>query len=102
MKVGFLRPSIEKDFEFFVRNLPKLEAVEFCGIAKILSVPLYKQIGMETIDPKELKEMIDICADSYVYAIDSFMKEDKQLALKVIENETKADDMEINLRAKHI
>jgi hypothetical protein len=57
MKVGFLRPSIEKDFEFFVRNLPKLEAVEFCGIAKILSVPLYKQIGMETIDPKELKEM---------------------------------------------
>jgi hypothetical protein len=57
MKVGFLRPSIEKDFEFFVRNLPKLEPVEFCGIAKILSVPLYKQIGMETIDPKELKEM---------------------------------------------
>lgn len=57
MKVGFLRPSIEKDFEFFVRNLPKLEAVEFCGIAKILSVPLYKQIGMETIGPKELKEM---------------------------------------------
>ena len=57
MNVGFLRPSIEKDFEFFVRNLPKLEAVEFCGIAKILSVPLYKQIGLETIDPKELKEM---------------------------------------------
>ena len=57
MRPSFFRPAIEKDFEFFVRNLPKLEPVEFCGIAKILSVPLYKQIGLETIDPKELKEM---------------------------------------------
>jgi hypothetical protein len=42
MKVGFLRPSIEKDFEFFIRNLPKLEVIEICGIAKILGVQLHK------------------------------------------------------------
>ena len=46
--------------------------------------------------------MIDVCADAYVYAIDAFVNNDKDLALKVVENETRADDMEIKLRAKHI
>ena len=30
----------EKDFEFFVKALPSLEAVEFTGLAKILGVKL--------------------------------------------------------------
>ena len=36
------KTNLEKEFDFFVRNLPKLEAVEFGGIAKILGVALYK------------------------------------------------------------
>lgn len=33
---------IEKDFEFFVKSLPALEPIEFCGLAKILSVSMVK------------------------------------------------------------
>ena len=50
----------------------------------------------------ELKEMLDVCFDCYNYAIEAFMEENKDKALKVIENETRADDLEIKLRAKHI
>lgn len=59
MKVGFMRPSIEKDFEYFIRNLPKLEPVEFCGIAKILSVPLYKTALPEGVKIEDLKDMTE-------------------------------------------
>lgn len=59
MKVGFMRPSIEKDFEYFIRNLPKLEPVEFCGIAKILSVPLYKMALPEGVKTEDLKDMTE-------------------------------------------
>ena len=53
------KSNLEKDFEYFVKNLPKLEAVEFGGIAKILGVALYKQIGVEHISVEELKNMSD-------------------------------------------
>ena len=53
------RSNLEKDFEYFVKNLPKLEAVEFGGIAKILGVALYKQIGVEDLSVEELKNMSD-------------------------------------------
>lgn len=50
----------------------------------------------------ELREMIEVCFDCYNYAIEAFMEENKDKALQVIENETRADDLEIKLRAKHI
>lgn len=50
----------------------------------------------------EMKEMISVCFDSYKYAIEAFVEESKDKALKVIEKETIADDLEIKLRAKHI
>ena len=51
--------NLEKEFDFFIRNLPKLEAVEFGGIAKILGVALYRQIGVEDLSIEELKNMSD-------------------------------------------
>ena len=50
----------------------------------------------------ELKEMIEVCAESYEYAIQAFMENDKEKALKVIEKEKKADELEVTLRTKHI
>lgn len=61
----FLRSNLEKDFEFFVKNVSKLEPVEFCGLARILSVPTLRglhEIGL-TVDelkiktPEELEEI---------------------------------------------
>lgn len=50
----------------------------------------------------EMKEMLEVCFDSYNYAIEAFIEESKEKALKVIEKETKADNLEIKLRSKHI
>lgn len=57
MRNKFFRSSLEKDFEFFVKNLSKLEPVEFFGLAKILSVPMYKSLELAEIDPKNLKDL---------------------------------------------
>lgn len=50
----------------------------------------------------ELKEMIDVCFDSYRYAIEAFAENDKEKAMKVIEKESQADDLEIKLRTGHM
>lgn len=55
--MNMFRSNLEKDFEYFVRHIGKLEAVEFCGLAKILSVDMYKKIALDEIDPKELKDL---------------------------------------------
>ena len=55
--MSIFRSNLEKDFEYFVRHIGKLEAVEFCGLAKILSVDMYKKISLDEIDPKDLKDL---------------------------------------------
>lgn len=47
----------EKEFEFFVENLVKLEPIEFIGLAKILSVPLVRLDQVREIDLERAKEM---------------------------------------------
>ena len=42
MKLKIGQSRIEADFEYFIRALPALEPVEFCGLAKILSVPMVR------------------------------------------------------------
>ena len=49
-----------------------------------------------------LKQMIEVCADSYKYAIEAYIENDKEKAMKVIEKESVADDLEIKLRNKHM
>ena len=44
----------------------------------------------------------DVCIDSYKYALRAFVEGSREMALKVIEKETKADDLEITLRSRHI
>lgn len=51
---------------------------------------------------RELKHMIDVCVDSYEYALDAFEHRSKEKALMVIEKETEADELEVSLRARHI
>ena len=55
--MSFMQKRIEKDFEFFVKALPKLEPVEFCGLAKLLSVPMTKSnIEISKEEFENLKE----------------------------------------------
>ncbi len=50
----------------------------------------------------EMQEMLDVCADSYKYAIEAFIEGDKDKAYKTVEKERKADELEQTLRTKHI
>lgn len=54
-----LQTRIEKDFEFFVKNLPVLEPVEFMGLAKILGVPTVRESELLEIDKKMIDENAD-------------------------------------------
>lgn len=61
-----------------------------------------KKLSFSEVGETGLKEMMDVCEDSYKYAIEAFMEEDKEKALKAIEKERRADELEIELRSKHI
>ncbi|MEE1087015.1 MAG: Na/Pi cotransporter family protein [Schaedlerella sp.] len=51
---------------------------------------------------EQLKEMITVCVESYKYAIEAFAEDNKDKAMKVIEKESIADDLEIKLRTSHM
>ena len=52
----FLRSNLEKDFEFFVKNIVKLQPTEFCGLAKILSVRTVRGLDEIDISTEDLKD----------------------------------------------
>ena len=97
----------DKEHEYVARLLQIVSDIErisdYCeNISEYAEAMAEKKIQFSEIGAASLKEMMDVCADSYVYAIDSFVENDTDKALKVIEKETKADELEIRLRSKHI
>ena len=46
--------------------------------------------------------MIEVCTNSYFYALEAYETRSREKALLVIEEETKADALEISMRASHI
>lgn len=57
MRVDFFRSSLEKDFEYFVRNIGKLNPAEFCGLAKVLSVPMIDKEKVEGLTSEQIEEL---------------------------------------------
>lgn len=57
MSLNFFRSGIEKDFEFFVKNITKLNPAEFCGLAKVLSVPMIDKAKVEGLTPEQIEEL---------------------------------------------
>ena len=57
IKSSFFKSGLEKDFEYFVRNIGKLNPAEFCGLAKILSVPMIDQAKIEDLTPEQIEEL---------------------------------------------
>ena len=54
---NFFRSSLEKDFEYFVKNIGKLNPAEFCGLAKVLSVPMIDHAKVEGLTPEQIEEL---------------------------------------------
>lgn len=76
---------------------------DYCeNIAEFAEEMREKKLQFTEEGTAEMKGMLNVCFDAYKYAIESFKNNDKEIALKVIECETKADDLEIELRSKHI
>lgn len=57
IKSSFFKSTLEKDFEYFVRNIGKLNPAEFCGLAKILSVPMIDKAKIEGLTPEQIEEL---------------------------------------------
>lgn len=49
------KKNIEKDFEFFIRNIVKLEPAEFCGLATVLSVPMVDREKIVGLTPEQIE-----------------------------------------------
>ena len=97
----------DKEHEYVARLLQVVSDIErisdYCeNISEYAENMAEKKLTFSELGESALREMLDVCADSYFYAIDAFTEENKDKALKVIECETKADDLEIKLRSKHI
>ena len=76
---------------------------DYCENISEFAETLYeKKVAFSEIGSSQLKEMLDVCIDSYKYALEAFEEKSKEKALKVIEKETQADDLEITLRSRHV
>ena len=106
IKITSLQIS-KKEHEYVARLVQILSDMErisdYCeNISEYAEEMAEKKLSFSEIGRAGLQEMFEVCADSYRYAIEAFMEEDKEKALMAIEKETLADDLEVELRTKHI
>lgn len=97
----------DQEHENVARLLQVVSDIERVGdycenISEFAEEMAENKLSFSEIGTQELKEMIEVCADSYEYAVQAFMENDREKALKVIEKEIRADELEVQLRTKHI
>ncbi len=95
------------EHEFATRLVQVVSDIErvsdYCeNISEYAEVMADRKISFSGAAELEMKEMLDTCANSYYYAIDAFMSNNKEQAKQVIEFERKADSLEETLRTNHI
>lgn len=93
-----------QDLAHLLQIVSDMERVsDYCENISEFAETLYqKKLEFSETGVQHLEEMLDVCVDSYMYALQAFEEMSKDSALKVIEKETRADDLEISLRSKHI
>ncbi len=87
-----------------VQVLSDMERIsDYCeNISEFAETMADRKLSFSEVGEAGLKEMLEVCVDSFRYAIDGFIQEDKDKALLAIEKEREADRLEIELRSKHI
>ena len=76
---------------------------DYCeNISEFAEALAEKKAAFSEVGRAHLKEMLEVCTASYLYALEALESNEKNSALKTIEKETEADGMEISMRAKHI
>lgn len=76
---------------------------DYCeNISECAEAMRERKLEFSEIATEEIKQMMDVCEESYLYAKEAFFEKSSEKAVKVIEKETLADDLEVRLRNKHI
>lgn len=93
-----------QDLAHLLQMVSDIERIsDYCENISEFAETLYeKKVAFSEIGSSQLREMLDVCIDSYKYALEAFEEKSREKALKVIEKETQADNLEITLRSKHI
>lgn len=106
IKVGALQISEKEhqDVAHLLQVVSDMERIsDYCENISEFAETLYeKKTSFSEVGTEQLKEMMEVCTDSYRYALKAFENQDRAMALKVIEKETQADNLELRLRNKHI
>ncbi len=97
----------EKEHQYIASLLQILSDIErvsdYCeNISEFAETLKDRKTTFSDVGREELQEMIDVCADSFRYAVEALEENSKEKALKVIEKESQADELEIRLRADHM
>ena len=61
-----------------------------------------QKASFSEIAKEEIQQMEDVCIDCFRYAIEALEEHSKEKAMKVIEKESQADELEIALRTAHM
>ena len=106
VKLSTMRIS-EKEHETVARLLQILSDIErvsdYCeNISEYAETMMEKKVSFSDIARSHMEEIMSETIDSYRYAMEAFRENSRENALKVIEKETKIDELEIRLRTKHI
>lgn len=76
---------------------------DYCeNISEFAETLTERKAGFTEVGSAELREMAQVCAESFHYAVEAFIENDKEKAMKVIEKESQADELEIKLRSGHM
>ncbi len=97
----------EKEHETVAHLLQILSDIErvsdYCeNISEYAETMIEKKVTFSDIAKSHMEEIMSETIDSYRYAIEAFRENSQEKALKVIEKETRIDELEIRLRTKHI
>lgn len=106
IKLGTMQIS-EREHQTVSHLLQVLSDIErvsdYCeNISEYAETLIEKKVSFSDIAKEHMGEMMSETIDSYRYAMEAFKENSQEKALKVIEKETKIDELEIRLRTKHI
>jgi phosphate:Na+ symporter len=97
----------EKEHQDVARMLQIISDMErisdYCeNISEFAETLQTSKAEFSAVGEDELRQMIDVCAESYHYAIEALEENNKEKALRVIEKESTADQLELRMRTDHM
>ena len=99
-----LNEKEHKHVASLLQTLSDMERIsDYCeNISEYAEAMTEHKAEFTELGKQDLSEMFSVCYDSYKYALAAFADNDKEVAMKVIERESQADDLEIKLRSEHM